>query len=66
MNKGATEGKYFTLNAKGKLAVIDTTFNYKNIEEGFTSIVGRGNDEEKGFDVKGETSVGIVDVVGLL
>jgi hypothetical protein len=64
MNKGVREGKYFTLNAKGKLAVIDTTFNYKNIEEDFTSIVGRGNDEEKGFDVKGETSVGILDVTG--
>lgn len=65
MNKGSEEeGHYFTLNAKGKLAVIDTTFNYKNIEAGFTSIVGRDNKEEKGFDVKGETSVGIVDVVG--
>jgi len=63
MNLGDAKGKYFTLNAAGDLGAIATTFNYKNIEAGFTPIRGTAG-ETKGFDVKGETSVGILDVVG--
>jgi len=63
MNLGDAKDKYFTLKAAGDLGAIATTFNYKNIEAGFTPIRGTAG-ETKGFDVKGETSVGILDVVG--
>lgn len=57
--------RYFTLEAKGDLGDIATTFNYKNITDQFTPIMDDGLEDTVGFDIKGETDFGRVDLMGL-
>ncbi|MFP4660598.1 MAG: S-layer homology domain-containing protein [Halanaerobiales bacterium] len=56
------EELYFTLNAEGNVGNIDTTFNFKNIEEAFEPVYA-DVDAAEGYDIKGEKNVGIVDLV---